>query len=222
MKRFSILGISLVDFSAREGLRMADGYLHNGALNTATYITAQTLAQAAKEEEERQLLEDVDLTFCVEPDILEAAGIDSLSRVREIEERVFLKEFLKRLARQQDRVFVLGDTTEQAEDLRDMLLDRQGNLCIADARGFEEFDRQAERLMNALNDTAPRVIFSRMPWPVDLRLMHTGRKFLNAELWVALPDKRLPEKNKPTVLHNIRKRLFRKKVNAYNEEMAER
>lgn len=221
MKRFSILGVSLVDFSAREGLRLADRYLHNGALNTATYITAQTLAQAAKEEQWRNYLEDADLTFCVSPDILEAAGIDSAGRVREIEERIFLKEFLKRLARQQDSIFLLGDTMKQAQELAEMLLSQQETLNIAGVRGFEEFDQQTERLMNALNEAAPKVIFSRMTWPTDLELMSVGRKFLNAELWVALPDKKLPGKSKPTVLHNIRKRLFKKKVNEYNEEKAE-
>lgn len=222
MKRFTILGISLVDFSAREGLRMADRYLHSGALNTVTYITAQILAQAAKNEEEKKLLETADMTFCVESDILEAAGLGSVGRIREIEDRVFLKEFLKRLARQQDSIYILGDTQEQAQKLEEMLLEQQESLNIAGYGGFEEYNHQAERLMNVLNEAAPKVIFSRMAWPEDLRLMQLGRKFLNAELWVALPDKKLPQKSGPKFLMDIRKMLFQRKVNEYNEERAER
>lgn len=220
MRRFSILGISLSDLTAREGLRQTDRYLKSGALNTVTYLTAQTLAQAAQDERIKALVEETDLTLCVEPDILEAAGIANAGRVHEIEERVFLKEFLKRLARQQIAVYVLADSLPQAQTLQEMLLGQQANLNIADVRGYDEFNGQQERLMNALNEAAPGVIFSRMAWPVDLELMHAGRKFLNAELWVALPEKKLPGKIRPTVLHQIRKKLFQKKVNEYNEEKA--
>lgn len=221
MRRFSILGISLVDCTAKEGMRMTDRYLHNGAMNTMTYITAQTLALAAKDGQEKKLLEETDLTFCVEPDILEAAGIANSGRVREIEERTFLQEFLKRLSRQQTDIYLLGDTQKQAEELRDSLLEQQENLNIVDCRGYEEFDSQEERLMNALNEAAPGVIFSRMAWPLDLELMHSGKKFLNAEIWMALPDKKFPGSGQVTFLQNIRKKIFQKKVNEYNEDKAE-
>lgn len=220
MRRFSILGISLSDLTAREGLRQADGYLKSGALNTVTYLTAQTLAQASHDERIRELVEETDLTLCVEPDILEAAGIANAGRIHEIEERVFLIEFLKRLARQQVAVYVLADTRQQALALAGMLHGQQESLNIVESRGYEEFECQPERLMNDLNEAAPGVIFSRMTWPVDLELMHAGRKFLNAELWVALPEKKLPGKVRPTVIHQIKKKLFQKKVNEYNEEKA--
>lgn len=220
MRRFSILGVSLVDYTARESLRLADGYRRNGALNTATYLTAQTLATASKDERVKALVEDTDMTLCVEPDILEAAGIANAGRVREIEERVFLKEFLKRLSRQQDSIYVLGDTQQQAYALREMLLGQQENLNIVGCSGHDEFNSQQDRLMNALNAAAPKVILSRMTWPVDLELMHEGRKFLNAELWLALPERKLPGKSRQTMVDRIRKKLFQKKVNEYNEEKA--
>ena len=101
---------------------------------------------------------------------------------------------------------------KQAEALREMLvLKVQENLNIAGARGYEEFEEQPERLMNELNEAAPKVIFSRMTFPTDLALMHAGRKFLNAELWVALPDTKLKERQKPTFWGNIGKNSSRKR-----------
>ena len=128
MKRYSVLGISLMDFSAREGLRRAERFLQTGALNTTSYINAQSLAAASRDEQVKQYLEEMDLIFCLEPDILEAAGIASPGRVREIEDRVFLREFLKRLGRQQDKVYLIGDTVKQVEALQEMLLNVQENL----------------------------------------------------------------------------------------------
>ena len=85
----------------------------------------------------------------------------------------------------------------------------------------EEFEYQPQRLMNAMNEAAPKVIFSRMTYPLDLELMHSGRKFLNAELWVALPETKLKEKVRTTFWRKVRKKIFQKKVNEYNLEKAE-
>ena len=221
MKKFSILGISLVDLSAREGLREAERFLHNGALNTATYITAQTLTSAAGNQELKGLLEDTDLTICVEPDILEAAGIASAGRIREIEERIFLREFLRRLARQKEKVCILADTKQQAEAFADSLTEQQGKLNIAACTGYDDCEQQQERRLNSLNEIAPDVIFSRMTWPLDLELMNSGKKFLNAELWMALPDLKMPGRVKHNVFSGIRKKIFWKKVKNYNQEKVE-
>ena len=118
MRRYSVLGISLMDVSAREGLRRAEHFLQTGALNTTSYINAQSLSVASRDEQVKEYLEETDLMFCLEPDILEAAGIASPGRVREIEDRMFLREFLKRLARQHDKVYLLGDTDKQRRSCR--------------------------------------------------------------------------------------------------------
>ena len=222
MRRYSILGISLKDYTARESLRQMERFLGSGAMNTITYISAQTLEASAKEESVKALLEKTDLTICAESDILEAAGIASPLRIREIEERVVLQEFLRRIERVGDSIYLLGETQEDALLLKGTVEAFAEGVRFADCKGYDAFEWQPERLMNALNEAAPRVIFSRMSWPMDLELMHQGRKFLNAEIWFALPEKKLPEKAKRSIFHNIRKRIFQKKVNEYNEEEAER
>lgn len=222
MRKYSILGISLTDHSAREGVRIAEGFLNSGVLNTAACLTSQALAQVAQDEERKLLLEATDLTFCAEPDILEAADLAGAGRVREIEHQIFLRLLLRRLARRQDSVYLLGGTVEQAEALREALVTEQEDLHLVGCSGYEEFDSRPERLMNALNESAPRVILSRMTWPEDLDLMHEGRRYLNAEMWLALSEKSFPGKPRQSVLETIRKKIFRKKVNEYNEEKAAR
>lgn len=222
MKRYSILGVSLFDHAARESIRLTETFLNSGVLNTAVSLTSQMLSQAAQDEELKTLLETTDLTFCAEKDILEAAGIAAAGRAREIENQIYLRLFLRRLAKRQDRVYLLGGDTRQAEALLEMLVTEQGGLNIIACRSYEEYDSQPERLMNAINEMAPRVILSRMDWPADLKLMHEGRRYLNAELWMALSEKSLSHRSKQTFLEGIWKKLFQKKVNEYNEEQAVR
>lgn len=55
--------------------------MQTGALNTTSYINAQSLSMASRDEQVKEYLEETDLMFCLEPDILEAAGIASPGRV---------------------------------------------------------------------------------------------------------------------------------------------
>lgn len=87
MQKYTILGITLYDYGAREALRNTDSFLHNGALNTIAYISSSNLAQASKDEQLKDCLEAIDMTVCTEPDVLEAAGIAGRNRIREIDER---------------------------------------------------------------------------------------------------------------------------------------
>ena len=57
MQKYTILGIKLYDYGAREALRNTDSFLHNGALNTIAYISSSNLAQASKDEQLRECLE---------------------------------------------------------------------------------------------------------------------------------------------------------------------
>ena len=94
--------------------------------------------------------------------------------------------------------------------------DMDEDIRIVGCAGYEAFEHHPEQLMNAINEAAPQIIFSRMAWPQDLELMHMGKKFLNAKIWFALPEKELPDAAKVSFFRNIRKRIFRKKVNEYN------
>ena len=57
MQKYTILGITLYDYGAREALRNTDSFLHNGALNTIAYISSSNLAQASKDEQLKDCLE---------------------------------------------------------------------------------------------------------------------------------------------------------------------
>ena len=210
------MGISLRDYTAREALKQIDRFLGGGAMNTVACITAKKLAEAAKPDAVRELVENTDLTICVEADILEAAGIASAGRIREIEERIVLRECLRKVARSGGSVYLLGETEEKALALEKTMSSLSSDLKVAGCAGYDSFEYLPERLMNALNEAAPQIIFSRMTWPKDLELMHQCRKFLNAQLWFALPDQELADTPKYSLFKNIRKILFQKKVNEYN------
>ena len=222
MQKYTILGLTLYDYNVREALRNTDRYLKNGALNTVAYISGALLAQASREEELAEKLEQMDMTICAEPDILEAAGIAGRSRVHEIDEKVYLRGLLRKLSRSRSRVYLLSDTEDNLETLKDIVLEYQENLNICGSGTYESFGEHPERLVNELNDVAPAAIISRMPFPADLYVMTEYKTYINAELWLSLPHGAVTWVQNPSAWARMKRKVnyrkFIRQVLAYNKK----
>lgn len=222
MQKYTILGLHLYDYGVKEALRNTDRYLNTGALNTIAYISGAILAQASKDEKLKDCLENLDMTVCTEPDILEAAGIAGRNRVHEIDEKVYLRSLLRKLERSRKGVYLLSDTRENLDILREIVLEYQGNLNIRGCGAYEEFGEQPERLINELNDIVPDVIISRMPCPGDFVLMNDYRTYINAELWISLPYGTVAWVQNPSVMAKLKRKLnykkFIRQVLAYDKK----
>lgn len=220
MQKYTVLGMTLQDWGAREALRNTDGFLHTGALNMITWISGSMLAQASGEEELARCVEQFDMTMCAKPDVLEAAGIAGRGRIREIDEQMYLRELLKKLFRNRNGIYLLAETAGMLETFRDSLASWQENLYIRGSGAWEEFEGRPERLVNALNDLVPDVVISRMPWMQEFRLLKEYGPYVNAELWVSLPCEVISLERKPPALERLKRkfdyRLFTRRVNAYN------
>ena len=222
MQKFTILGITLYDYGAREALRNTDRFLGSGGLNTVAYISSAQIARASRDEELKESVEQLDMTVCTEPDLLEAAGIAARSRIREIDEKVYLRELLRKLSRNRNSVYLLADTQPDLEVLEDLIQEYQGNLYIRGHGTYEAFGRQPERLVNELNDVVPDAVISRMPWPMDIVLMKEYGQYVNARLWVSLPYGAASWVQYPSFWARVKRkfhyRLFEKRVQEYNSK----
>ena len=222
MQKFTILGITLYDYGAREALRNTDRFLGSGGLNTVAYVSSAQIAQASKDEGLKEGVEQLDMTLCTEPDLLEAAGIAAGSRIREIDEKVYLREFLRKLSRNRNSVYLLADSQPELEVLEDLIQEYQGNLYIRGRGVYETFGGQPERLVNELNDVAPDAVISRMPWPEDIMLMKEYGQFVNSRLWVSLPYGAVSWVQNPSIWARLKRkfhyRLFEKRVQEYNSK----
>ncbi len=222
MQKYSILGITLHDYGAREALRNTDHFLHSGRMNTVAYISSSMLAAASRDEALKERIEKLDMTVCTEPDVLEAAGIAGRNRIREIDEKVFLRELLRKFSRNRSSVYLLSDTGQNLEVLQEVIGEYQDNLFLKGSGAYEDFDDQPERLANELNDLVPDVIISRMPEQADLALMSDFGSCINAELWISLPYGTVAWVQNPSFFARLRRklkaRLFVRRVSVYNKK----
>ena len=133
MQNLNILGVALTDYSLKESLFMLDGFIKGGGLKTILYLTTPMLIMAGEDAEEKAAIEAMDMTLCGDADILRVAGIKSASRQYEVDNLVFLKEFLRRLARNGRKVYLLAESEEEVNLLREDLEALQNGIIIGAA-----------------------------------------------------------------------------------------
>lgn len=221
MAKINILGITLTDCSLKEALSMADEYVSNGALNTILYVTAPMLILAGRDDGEKERIEAVDLTMCGDADILRVARIESRNRIYEVENHIFLKEFLRRLMYGRRSIYLLTDSEENEKSLRNIIQEFQRGIFIAGSRVIGE-EEDADETANIINDVAPTVIISRMASGKQEEWMCRLKPVINAEVWMGIPeDMKLGEHYltfRQKLVNIIYKKIFHTRINRYNGE----
>ena len=227
MQNKNILGVNLSLHTLREALNYSDYLMQNGALNTVHYISTRTLMQASKQAELKQLLESTDILICAETDILRAAGINSSARMYEIENHLYLKELCRKIYHNNGQFCLLSDTEEGLQTMKEIISGYLNEsftaVCqtLSKLRGSNDI-LVPEVLANELNDIAPTIILSNLPFSYQLQLMHELKPFLNAKMWIGLPsDMKLlipPRHFSFSAFQKIWKKYFKKKVHQYQNE----
>lgn len=188
MKKIQVLGIELCDYTIREAMKKIDEYMHDGRIDAIGYITTKGLMEANGRPELKEWMHSLDMTISADGDILHAANIDAAGRLREVEENAFMKEFLKKLARNRRSVFVLTETKEQLGELTKVLLDYQEHLKIVGTYAMEELQADEDYVVNEINIVTPHVLISQLPSPRREEFFKNNRLKVNTEIWLMLKD----------------------------------
>lgn len=225
MQKINILGIGLTDYSLKESLVMLEGYVQNGGLNTILYVTTPMLIMAGKDEEEKNCIEAMDLTLCGDTDILRVAKIDSAGRLYEVENRVFLKEFLRRLARGGREIYLLNDSEEDLALLRTQLETFQRGVAIGGSSIIAENEEDMEEIINRINDVAPTAIISRISHGRQEKCMARFKTLINAEIWLGISkDMALGaagETLRKKVMDRVYRKIFHIRINHFKDQKGE-
>ena len=137
MRKMQVLSVSLVDYTVREAIRKVDEYLCDGKLHTIAYISKKGVMEADENEEVKAFIGKMDLMVCADSDVLRAANVETWNRIREIDENIFMEEFLKKMIRQRKNIYILTQTEEELEQLETHLRSYQENLSIVGKYALE-------------------------------------------------------------------------------------
>ncbi len=184
MQKINILGVAITDYSLKESLIKLDSFIGGGGLNTILYVTTPMLIMAGENEEEKNEIEAMDMTLCGDADILKVAEIKSVSRLYEVENQVFLKEFLRRLVLGGGKVYLLAESEEEVDSLQGELENIQKDIQIVGKSVIPDGGEGLEEIINRINDIAPIAVISRFPSGGQEKWMIEAKPFVNAEVWL--------------------------------------
>ncbi len=225
MKEINLLGISLIDYTLKESLKLSNHYLNNGALNTILVVSTRILVEAAENPEYKKWIESMDMTICGETDILRAADSANRNRLKEVENGEFVREFFHRLAWNHKKVFLLSNSEQQMEFLKKKIHEVHSNLVIVGQYVLGDVTTGMDLFINEINDVVPHVIISSMPHPLQEQLMYENRMKMNANVWLALPEHSIIQTRKgmrtSRLLTLFYKKMFKRRVSKYNNEKSE-
>lgn len=210
MQKINILGTVITDYSLKESLVLVEEYVRSGVLNTILYITTPTLILAGKDEEEKRLIEAMDMTLCGDTDILRVAKIDAMGRLYEVENFVFLKEFLRRVVRSNKQVYLLAESEEELRKLgRELEMFHKG-IVVGGSSIIEEAAEDKEEIINRINDVAPLAVISRLPSGRQEKWMLESKLLINAEVWLGIAKDMELDRTEKSVYKKLRDKFYRK------------
>ena len=202
MRKMQVLSVSLVDYTVREAIRKVEEYFHDGKMHTIAYISKKGVMQADENEQVKEFISKMDLMVCADSDVLRAANVETWNRIREIDENIFMEEFLKKVIRQKKTVYILAQTEVELAQVEEHLRSYQENLHIIGKYALEHLSADEEFVINEINGLAPDVLVSFLPSMKRIEFYDSNYMKINTNIWLMLKD--------DVVLHNKNKGLLRK------------
>lgn len=186
-KKMDLAGVRIDDYSVCQAMRKVEIFLNNECMNTVETVTMKTIVAAGRDETVRECLEKMDLVMAADKEILEMAGIVLPERIREIEEKEFFYEFMKRAVRNHQTFFLLSETEPEMEVFLDFLNDLYGDrIQICGQYVFDNCQGDEADIVNEINSVSPKVILSILPTPEQEHFLHRHQGMFNAKVWYGI------------------------------------
>lgn len=186
IKKIDILGVQLDNYTVREAIMKVEGYLNNNILNIIESINAQMLIDLETDEVTENVIHALDLAVIADKEIIRAAGLGTMQRIRETEENDFYFEFFKRVERNKKTVFLLGEKTERLNQIREELESEFPKLEVVGEYAIENCVGNLEGVINDMNVLTPDVILSVLPNPLQEHFLWEHREKMNANIWYGI------------------------------------
>lgn len=188
IKKIDVMGILLDDYTVREALHQIESLSDDNVLRSIESISMQMLMEAEQDEELRNAISSLDLAIVGQKEILEVAGAGTMQRIKETEENDFFYEFLKRLERNHKRLFLLGETKEKNNRIKEKLIEQYPQLSIVGEYALENCIGDQAAVINEMNAATPDLVLSALPSPTQEHFFWEHKDKINARIWYGVGD----------------------------------
>lgn len=223
MRKMEVLGIPMKDLTIRESMKKVEQFFADEKVSTIALITMKGLIKAQDSSEIKEWMSSLDMTVAVDVDILHAADINYRSRIHDVENNVFISEFLKKLVRQRKTVYLMSQTEESLKKLEGDLLSCEEGLRIVGKAVVDDLEHDDDFVINDMNMKTPWVLISNLESPKREQFLKDNNMKMNVRIWMMLrADKDLQTKVKGPIRRicdRMMKRWFQLRLIRYQEQM---
>ena len=157
--------MALDNDTVAEAMVRVEEFLNSTMMNTIEAISMDMLVKTQEDDRLKACIEHLDLTVISDKEILKAAGEISRQRIQETVNNDFFKEFAKRASGNRRAVFLLGETEEKLDALREFLAEHYSGIQVAGCFGLADCPGDYDMVINEINIAEPDVIMSALTSP---------------------------------------------------------
>lgn len=211
-KKITIFDIELDELGAKDAMKQVMQYMEGETISTVEVITMEMLIQGQDHPEWKEQIRTIDLLLPGNTEILEAAGITDRRHIKDLENKVFIRMFLKYLQRNRKRVFLLTAQESDLAVLKEMLVPYEPGIVLAGEAVLPEDGGREENVINEINGVEPDCVLSVLPCPWQEAFISKNRALFNARLWLGCSpvlQKEMERKPSGRIRQFFLKRIFR-------------
>lgn len=188
-KKIEILGMSIDNYTVRESTLQLDTFLSSAGFNMIETVTVEKILMAAENPMVRDCIRQADLTMIDERELLPAKGQETEQRIREINNNDFLYEMIRRVVRDQKRIFLLAMTRAKAEEMQSFFIRENDRIKISGSYSVDQCETDPDTIVNEINSATPDMVISSMTSPYEEEFILEHKDKLDIRLWFGLgPD----------------------------------
>lgn len=214
--KIDVFGVKLDCLTAKETMIRAMQFLENNTVDTIEFVSLDTLMAGRDDDDWKRLTGTMKILLPADVDILEAAGIKDRKKLRETEDRIFLRMFMKYLQKNHRRIFFVAESEEEAAKVEDAVRRYNKGIRISGRAVLPPGADREEDIVNEINGTETDCIFSVLPSPYQEDFAEKYGPLLNAKVWFGCGKTMLSSYGERGIFRRIRRsfvrRLFRHKM----------
>lgn len=221
-EKINIFDVEIPCIKAKEAMIRAMDYMEQESLNTIELLSMKMLLNGQEDTQWKEQLNGLSMILPGSVEILEAAQVKDSTLLRETDDKLFLRMFMKYMQKNHKKLFLLAESEEELDKAKELLSRQNRGIQIIGKAVITQDGELIQNVINAINGTETDCILSVLSSPFQEQFIQKNKALLNARVWLGcgtafrqnFEDMRLNNR----IRHFVMKRLFRYRVGKQNSQ----
>lgn len=221
-EKINIFDVEIPCIKAKEAMIRAMDYMEQESLNTIELLSMKMLLNGQEDTQWKEQLNGLSMVLPGSVEILEAAQVKDSTLLRETDDKLFLRMFMKYMQKNHKKLFLLAENEEKLDKAEELLIRQNRGIQIIGKAVITQDGERIQNVINAINGTETDCILSVLSSPFQEQFIQRNKALLNARVWLGcgtafrqnFEDMRLNNR----IRHFVMKRLFRYRVGKQNSQ----